>query len=175
MQVIELTLEEQVKTGRSHMVVIDFTDFAGVASTGKTFAVLPYVARDILERGAFDLVTPFVGASITGLTVKLGWNGATTDLANGLLEALELCGAATEILADAGSIDTSAIDATFGAPELAVLTSLRNRQAYAAQDAGNVEAVFTATGANLSVLTAGKVRILLNKISLTDLRGINGT
>lgn len=175
MQIVELTLEEQVKTGRSHMAVIDYTDFIGVAALTKVFAILPYVARDILERGAFDLVTPFVGPSITNVSVQLGWNGATTDLANGLIEARELAGAATEILADAGSIDTSAIDTTFGAQEVAVITSLRNRQAYAAQDAGNVEVLFTAIGANLSVLTAGKVRILLNKITLADLRGINGT
>lgn len=175
MKVIELTLEERVKTGRSHMAVIDYTDLNTTAGTGKTLVLAPYLARDILERGAYDLVTPFVGAAITNLTAKLGYNGATTDGADSLFEAKELAGVATEILSDAGSIDASAIDATFGAPELAVLTSLRNRQAYAPQDAGNVEIVFTATGANLTALTAGKVRVLFNVIRLTDLRGINGT
>lgn len=175
MKVIELSLEERVKTGRSHMAVIDYTDFAGVAATGKTFQLAPYLPRDLIGRGAFDLVAGFVGASITNVTAKLGYNGATTDDDDGLIEAKELATAGTEILADAGSIDATAIDATFGAPELAVLSSLRARQEYAPQDAGNIEIVFTATGANLSVLTEGKVRVLFNLVRLTDLRGINGT
>lgn len=174
MQVIELGLEERVKCGRSHMAIIDFTDLNTTAGTGKTLQLAPYIARDILERGAFDLVTPFQGASITSLTAALGWNGATTDLANGLFEAKELCVDATEILADAGSIDGSTTDGTYGSQELAVLNSLRNRQAYAAQDAGNVEIVFTASGANLTALTVGRVRVFFNKIRLADLRGING-
>lgn len=174
MKVTELTLEERVKTGRSHMVVIDFNDFAGVASTGKTFQLLSYLPRDLIGRGAFVLADGFVGPSITNVTAKLGYNGATTDDDDGLIEAKELATAGTEIIADAGSIDASAIDATFGAPELAVLSSLRARQEYAPQDAGSIEIVFTATGANLSVLTAGVLRVFFNVIRLTDFYGING-
>jgi hypothetical protein len=35
--------------------------------------------------------------------------------------------------------------------------------------------VFTAVGANLTALTAGKIRIYYDKLALTSLRGINGT
>lgn len=176
MQVIELGLQERIKAGnRSHMAVIDYTDLNDTAGTAKTITLAPYVARDILERGAFDLVTGFVGTSITNLTVALGWNGASTDDADGLIEAKEIATAGTEILADAGSIDPQTIDGTFGAPELAVINSIKARQAYAAQDAGNVQAVFTSTGANLDALTAGKIRLFFNLTRLADFRGINGT
>lgn len=148
----ELSLEERVKTGCSHRAIIDYTDLTDTAGTAKTLVLLPYQARDLFNVAFFDLVSGFVGPSITNLTIELGWNGAAVDDPNGLIEAAELATAGTEILAG---------DAT----GVAFATK---RTGFAAQEAGNIEAVLTSTGANLSVLTAGKVFVYLNRVRLND-------
>ncbi len=166
-------MEERVKTGCSHRAVVSYTDLTDTAGTAKTLVLLPYIARDIFNFAFFDLVKTFDGGATSELTVAVGWNGATTDDADGLIEAKSIHEDATEILADAGSIDGSTTDTTFGAQELAVLNSLRARRAYAALDAGNIEAVFTATGANLTTLTQGLLHIYLNRIRPTEIRPLS--
>ena len=169
----ELSLEEKIKTGRDYCAIVDFADLKGTAGLTKTIKVSPYVARDVLANGLFDLVVPFKGAAITSLTMKAGVNGATIDDDDNLVEAVELCEDATEILAGAGGIDGSTVDGTYGSQEAAVLASLRARAPFAAQEAGDVELVFTAVGANLTALTQGVVRFYWKHFSLPQLRGIN--
>lgn len=184
MQVIELSLEERVKTGCSHLAVVDFTDLNTTAGTGKTLTFFNYVARDLLGRLKMDLVTPFVGASITNLTVKVGYNGATVDADDAFLALTELAGVATEILAansTPAAVDTTTVDQTYSTEESTVINSLRTvvnklrgALGLAAQETGTVEAVFTSTGANLTALTAGRVKFFFDVLRITDLRDING-
>lgn len=166
----ELMLEERIKfDGATHRIVIDYTDLTDTAGTAKTLQVLPYIARDIVRLKVFDLVKPFDGGSTSALNVIAGWNGGSVDDANGLLEATELHADATEILAGAPNADASTVDGTYGAQEQAVIASLRALFAgLQAQEAGNIELVFTATGANLTALTQGKLFLYLQRIRLSD-------
>lgn len=170
-QVTELALQEQIKMDASHVVDIDFREVAlAGAVTSLVVNVLAYRARDIVKGALFDLVTPFEGTGLTALTVKFGYDGATVDNDDAFIEAKSILAGATPILADAGSIDASAVDTTFGAQEVAVLESLRARAPFAAQEAGNLVLTFTATAANLSVLTKGRLRVFLKLIAPTEIR-----
>jgi hypothetical protein len=158
MDVIQLPLEERIQTGCSHCAVIDYTDLLAAALT-KTLVLLPYVARDLIDKAFFDLVTPFDGGATSSLTVQLGWNGATVDDPDGLIAATQVHLDGTEILA---SDATGAAFATL-------------RTGFAAQEAGAIEALFTAVGANLDTLTTGRMRIYFNAVPMSKLRGINNT
>lgn len=186
---IDLSLEEQIKTGCSHALRMTLADIKAAAAaagstTSLTISVKPYVARDIMALAFIDLVTPFAGTSITNLVLDFGYNGASVDDDDAFIDNIELAGASTEILADAGSVlavDTSTVDNTYGQQENDVITSLRNRvndlrarRFWAAQEAGALEVKLTSTGANLSALTAGEVVLYFKHIRPTDLRGING-
>lgn len=166
---VPLQLEERIKTGASHRIQIDFTDLTDTAGTAKTLIVFPYIARDLIKDAWFDLVNPFVGTSITNLVFKFGWNGASVDDDNGLIESTEIASAGTEILAGRGRVDAGTVDGTYGSAEAAVINSLRALfEGLQAQEAGNLEVVFTATGANLSALTAGRLYLYFNRIRPTD-------
>lgn len=186
MLIIPLSIEERCKLGgRSHMAVVDFTDLNDTAGTAKTLTFGTYAARDIIGRLMFDLVTPAVGASITNLVCKVGYDGAAVDDDDAFLPSTELCAAGTEILAGMGVpsvVATDTVDGTYGTEESTVIGSLRTKlnallalQGLAAVEAGTIEAVFTSTGANLTALTAFKIRFFFDWITLPEMRGINGT
>ena len=111
------------------------------------------VARDIVRGAWFDLVTPFDGGATSELTVQFGYDlAAGTDDADAFIAATSVHLDATEILASNGTG-----------------TKL------AAQEAFDLEVLFTATGANLSTLTAGQINLYFDWIKTTkSLRGING-
>lgn len=167
---MDLGLEEQIKLGgRNRRLEINYTDLNDTAGTAKTLVVDPYIARDLIRNAIFDRVTSFDGPSITSLVFKFGWNGASVDDDNGLIESTEICDAGTEILAGGGRVDASTVDSTFAQAEADVLNSLRAIFAgLQAQEAGNLEIVFTSTGANLSALTAGRLLIYYSKLRLND-------
>lgn len=149
-----LSLEEQAKTGFTHKSVITYSDIAtaGGANTAVTMSLLPYSAGTAFQAAAYKIVgTGFVGPSITNLTVIVGWNGGTTDDDNGLIEASEIATAGTEVLYLLGNGEAFAT----------------KKSGYVALDAGSIQAVFTATGANLNVLTAGEIHIYLKAVDLT--------
>lgn len=166
---VDLGLEEQIKTGCNKRLDISYTDLNDTAGTAKTLVVDPYVARDLIRNAKFDRVTSFDGASITSLVFKFGWNGASVDDDNGLIESTEICDAGTEILAGGGRVNTGTVDSTFAQAEADVLNSLRALyEGLQAQEAGNLELVFTSTGANLTALTAGRLLIYYNHLSLNN-------
>lgn len=149
-----LSVEEQAKTGFTHKSVITYSDIAtaGGAATAVSMDLLPYTAGTAFQAAAYKIVgAGFVGPSVTNLTVAVGWNGATTDDADGLITATEIATAGTEILYLLGN------GAAFAA----------NATGYVALDAGSIQAVFTATGANLNVLTAGEIHVYLKMVDLT--------
>jgi hypothetical protein len=181
-KITELTLEERIKTGCSHQVVIDYTDLNDTAGAAKTLDLVAYKARDCVTFTAFDLITPFDGGATSALAFKLGFDGATVDDDDAFIQSEELHLDATEVLASVGvppAVAADTVDATYGAEEAAVITSLRNvvgnfrARRIAFQEAGMIEAVFTASGGNLNALTQGKVAIFMNIVNLPDIRGIN--
>jgi hypothetical protein len=152
MEVYTLSLEEQAKTGFTHKAVIDYTDLVSVggASTSAVFDLIPYTAGYLFQAAAYKLVTAFDGGDTTNLTLDVGWNGASTDDDDGLLNGYEIHVDATEVL--------------YGDGNGAAFATLRT--GYAALDAGDIEATFTATGANCNVLTAGEIHIYLKAVNL---------
>ncbi|MFA6959947.1 MAG: hypothetical protein WC205_04250 [Opitutaceae bacterium] len=189
LNVIQLPLEERIKTGCSHAVrltlaIILAEAAAAGATTSLTLDVGDYIARDLVDRAIFDLVTPFDGGATSELTLAFGYNGVAVDNASAFIGAHSIHADGTEILADQGgttAVDATVIDATYGAPEQAVLDSvrvtvneLRARRSFAAQETGKLQIVLTSTGANFSALTTGEVVVYFNWIRMTDLRGING-
>jgi len=146
MTTITLDTVEERATGWTHMLKLDITDTTAAATTKAVVLVPGLVAGDIVRNAAFYLKSGFVGAAVTNLTMQVGWNGASVDDPDGLIEAVELATAGTEILAG---------DAT----GVAFATK---RTGFAPQEAAAIEALFTSTGANLSVCTAGEVWVYLN-------------
>lgn len=153
MEVTKLSAEETRESGFTHKAVISHED-CDAAATTQTFTLINDLTVGNIVRGAaFRLVEGFVGASVTNLTVHVGWNGATADDADGILEAVELATAGTEILAG------DANGAAFAT----------KRTGFAPQETTDIEAVITATGANVSALTAGEVHIYLQIADLSSL------
>lgn len=138
-------MEEQVaSSGFTHHFMIEYSDLTAAATT-QTVALLENLpVGTLVTNAAMYLETGFVGASVTNLLLEVGWDSAADD-PDGLLAGYEIATAGTEILA--------------GDADGAAFATLRNGYAFVAT--GSLTALFTATGANLSVLTAGKVHIFL--------------
>ena len=113
--------------------------------------MLAYTAGMLFDKAAYKLVTAFDGGATSALALDVGHNGATTDDPDSLLDLYEIHVDATEVF--------------YGDGNGAVFATLRT--GYAALDAGNIEATFTATGANLTALTQGEVHIYLRVVDLT--------
>ena len=151
MKIFEFSDAQRARFGFSHRIELTYADFT-TAGASQAIALLPYVAGQCFTNAAFKLVTASVGPSVTGLAMIVGWNGATTDDDNGLIESVELCAAGTEILFGAG------VGAAFAT----------TKAGYCPLDAGNIEATFTATGANVNVHTAFEIHIFLNRVNLSS-------
>lgn len=152
MKIFEYSDAQRAKHGFSHRFEITYADLT-TASTAHTLNLATYTAGLGITAGAFRLVTGWVGASVTGLTMKIGHNGATTDDDDSIFEAVELCEAGTEI--DFGDANGAAF--------------ATKRTGYFPLDAGTYQAIFTATGANINVCTAGEVHVYLTLVDLTVL------
>jgi hypothetical protein len=154
---IETLMEEQrAATGFTHRFTVDYTDLTSFAALTATLQLLnDLTARHLVSKAAFELETAFAGTSITNLALDVGYDLASgTDDPDAFLDAYELCGAATEILAGDGN---GVVFATL-------------RTGYANQEEMDIEVLFTAVGANLSALTAGRVHIYLAVNDLKALR-----
>jgi len=146
-----LPLEEQILTGCSHLAVIDYAKLAETAATSVTLTLSSGSARDVIENVRFDLVTPFDGGATSALTIDVGYDlAAGTDDPDAFIDAVELHADGTEIVASIG-------------------TGLR----YATLESYSLTALFTATDANLTALTTGKVHVYFKLTPFTALRGIN--
>lgn len=178
--VIELPLEEQVKLGATHRIAVDYAKLAETADTTVTLTIADYLARDVVGDAFFDLATPFDGGATSALKVDFGYNGATTDDADAFLDNIEVHVDATEVLASVGAkptVGSETVDGTYGTHESTVIselvtgvTALYNRKV-ALVEAGDLELVFTATGANLSALTTGTLYIYYTHKQLSKVRG----
>lgn len=136
-------------THRFEITYADLTALGAVASG--TVSLADYVAGKGVTGGAFKLVTNFDGGATSALALDVGWDGATTDDADGVLDNYEVHEDATEV--------------KFGDANGAAFATLRT--GYFPLDAGTYKATFTATGGNLSALTQGEVHIYLRICDLT--------
>ncbi len=154
MKVITLSAEEKRQSGYSHVIEIINTDLNAAATAQTIDLVTGLTAGAIVTAAAMRLVTPFSGGAGSGLLLEVGWDlTAGTDDPDGFINDYEINLAGTEILAADGN---GAAFATL-------------RTGFAFQETGKITATFTATGANLSTLTAGKVAIFLSIFDLDDL------
>lgn len=173
MTVTPLSAVDQRVLGATHMIIVDYTDLTGTAATSKTQELMASIPANTRFRYVGHILKEdFDGPSITELTMKIGYDLASgTDDDDGFQAATSICGAATELEATpelVTDVDSSSIDTTYGQAELDVLTSLRTKVNTVLKllprsftVAWDLEAVFTSTGANLSVLTSGRVAILV--------------
>ena len=146
-----LTAAEMARYGFTHTWVITYADLSATAATTKTIDLINYVAGTGCTKAAFKLVTAFDGTSTTNLALDVGHNGASTDDPDSLLDAYEIHNDATEVV--------------WGDGNGAAFATLRT--GYYPADAGVYQALFTATGANLTDLTSGEVHIYLRIEPLT--------
>jgi hypothetical protein len=172
------TIDARLSSGATHLIKVPYTDLTDTAGTAKTLSLITSIPANTLFRYVGQvLVTDFAGPSITELTAAVGYDLTSgTDDADGFQAATSICGAATEIDAtpvEIGDVDTSTVDTTYGQAEADVIESLRTvvnklskLQPVCHNEVWDLEAVFTSTGANLSVLTAGEVWFL---VALSDL------
>jgi hypothetical protein len=152
MKIFRLSDAQTAELGFTHRFEITYADVAAISgTTSGTIALAAYLAGQGVMNAATKLVTAFDGGATSELTLKVGWNGATTDDDDGIIEARSLHADATYITYGDG---TGAAFAT-------------KRTGYFPLDAGNWEALFTSTGANLSAITSGEVHLYLR---LADIR-----
>jgi hypothetical protein len=142
MTIVPLSIEERAASGFTHKVSISYTDLYATAGLTKTVLVFPSLAAANigLLQAALRVKTAFVGAAISALTAEVGDDGDTDRIL-----------AASSILAAAGTwyaILPATAPAFFGT-------------------ANTFDVLFTATGANLTALTAGELELFL---SVSDLR-----
>lgn len=135
----------------THRIEIDFSDLSAAATTKTLDLVTGLGVGDIVLGAAYKLETPFDGGATSALALDVGYDlAAGTDDPDAILDNYQIHLDSTEVLAGDGN---GAIFATL-------------RTGYAFLESAKITALFTATGANLSELTAGKVIIWLEIASL---------
>jgi hypothetical protein len=151
----ELQLSNQeALLGFTHKYSITYADLVALGAVASgTVDLQTYVAGIAYRDAAYRLVTAFDGGATSALTFELGYNGATTDDADGLLDGYEVHADATEVL--------------YGLANGADFATLKT--GYVALDAGTLQATFAATGGNLNALTAGEIVVLVKRVDLTKL------
>lgn len=169
MKVEELGVEMMARTGATHKFTVTYEDLADTAGTALTQTLFDdgLAGMDVQFVG-HRVIRQFDGGATSELTVAIGYDLASgTDDADGFQ-------AATSVHADGSPVDytpviigdvaTDTVDGTYGTEESTVIGSLRTKLNSALKqcrikfgEAFDIEAVWTATGANLTALTAGEV------------------
>ena len=127
------------------------------AATTQTIAAIQLPSKCIVTQVAFTLDEEFDGGATSELTIQVG-DGTNPD---GYIEA-------ASVHADATSVAAALADGAYTAgtdDNTDVTASVVNGKLYSAAD--TIDALFTATGANVSVLTAGKVRVVVSYLDLS--------
>ena len=130
--------------------VIEANELTAAATT-QTIEAIQLPAYSVVTQVAFKLEEEFDGGATSELTVQLG-DG--TD-PNGYITA-------QSVHADATSVAAAIVDGAY--LNDGTTGNTINGKLYSADD--TVDVLFTATGANVSVLTAGKVRVVVSYIDL---------
>ena len=142
-----LPTEAQANLGMTHEMIVDYSDLTDTAGTTKTFTfTLP--AGSLVLGGPHILETDFTdGAATMSSLVYIVGDGDNDDI---YLSSTE--------------VETTGTEVDY---KVATNTGIPHGKVYASADTLDVK--FTATGANLSTLTGGKLRYLFK---LTNLAGL---
>lgn len=150
MLVNKLPIEAAAVTGCNYEVVIDFNDFTDTAATSKTLTVT--IPADHWVRGGFHILeTDFAAPSISTMTYTVG-DGSDADL---FMTSTEVETSGTEIDGKGPTPGSGAAATPTG-------------KYYASAD--TLDIAFSATGANVDTLTAGKMRYFFSMVNLADLK-----
>lgn len=132
--------------GVNYVKTITFADISAAATT-KVVDLFPIPADGQVIQAGFYVNEEFDGGATSSLTLQLGVTGVDTD---GFV-------AATEIHVDGTGISSAINSGAFYNDGTTANTV--NAKVYDAASATTLSALFTATGANTSVLTQGKVTV----------------
>lgn len=150
MLINKLPIESAAVTGCNYEAVIDYTDLSDTAGTTKTLTVT--IPADHWVRGGFHVLeTDFSGPSISSLVYTVG-DGSDADL---FMTSTEIEVSGTEIDGKGPTPGSGAVATPTG-------------KHYASAD--TIDIAFTATGANLDTLTAGKMRYFFSLVDLANLK-----
>jgi hypothetical protein len=152
MEINKLPIEAAAILGSTHEVVIDYTDLSDTAGTSKTLTVdIP--AGSWVRGGAHVLETDFTdGAATLSSLVYIVGDGDDPDLYM----------TSTQVETTGSEVDYKAPTAGSGA------VSREVGKVYSSAD--TLDIAFTASGANLSTLTGGKLRYYFAMVDLDDLK-----
>ena len=145
-----------LKNGQTIQELTGFTDSIRITHADLTAAATTETINLAVKAGtqvrnvAFKLHTAFDGGSTSDLTLKVG-DGTDTDA-----------------FINASIIHADATEENFG-PSVAAGVGGKLGKVYAAD--GNINMLFTATGANVSVLDAGDIEIFYNLVQVDDFAG----
>jgi hypothetical protein len=154
MKMINLTAQEEAETGFTHKFIVPLSDFAGVAATTLTIDLMSVRAGHAVTNAACKVVTNLDGGATSATTLELGYDLASgSDDPNAFIEAISVHADGTPIAFGLGN----------GAAFATKLTG------YVFLENATIDALFTATGANLSVLTQGEVHIYIALADLTKI------
>lgn len=131
-------------------VVIKHSDLSAAATT-ETYEAIQLPIYGIVTQVAYVLDTEFDGGATSELTIQVG-DG--TD-PNGYITA-------KSVHADATSVATGIIDGAY--LNDGTTNNTVNGKQYAAAD--TLDVLFTATGANINVLTAGQLRLIVSYLDI---------
>lgn len=188
MEILRLSTQESVAAlGATHIARITYADLTDTAATSKTLTLVESIPANRLFRYiGHVLITDFDAPSTTmsDMTLAVGYDlSSGTDDADGFQAATSVHTDGTEIDATPQvitDVDASTVDNTYGQQENDVITSLRTKVNSAIKllprcfnEAWDLEAVFAATGANLSTLTAGEVLVLFALVDLDAIERSN--
>lgn len=146
MATITLTGLEQESNLSTYKIVVPVSDLTGTAATSlsQSLTAAPISAGDVVQDVTVKVVTPFSGGSVSALTVSAGIDYASaTDNTTGLLAA--------------SSVFTGAVGWASGNRLYAI-------------DNGSILLTWAATGANLSVLTAGQMEVYVRVRRAADVK-----
>lgn len=130
--------------------VITYSDLSAAATT-ETYEAIQLPIYGIVKQVTYVLDTEFDGGATSELTVEIG-DG--TD-PNGYIEA-------KSVHADATAVFTSLVDGAY--LNDSTTDNVVNGKQYAAAD--TIDVLFTATGANISALTAGQLRVIVEYLDI---------
>ena len=142
--------------GFNVLATISYADLVGTASTSKTVTIDSIPTDALVFDVGYRLVTSFDGGATSALTVKIG----DDDDDDGFVTA-------TSVHADSSPISSAANNGAYFT--VGGDASTLKAKAYDNASAKSLNVVFTATGANLTALTQGKVVIFAKVADLTTL------
>lgn len=138
------TIEDHAMHGYTHKFVVKHSDLSAAATTETVQLLDDMIAGMVIEKVAYKVITQFDGGATSELVVDVGLDlDAGSDDPDKFIDAVS-------VHADATPVDYSIGTGT----------------EYILLEGASLEVLFTATGANISVLDAGEIHIFARIIDI---------